>query len=196
MAYGARSIDTDFTDYHHRAIIFSTTNDDMLYPAQRSFYVFAFALLGLFWLSMPQTAFAQEVRGAVYVDNPPEELEAGSLLDLFAAFREGKHQIHFEFEVDSRQASSHRRILPVRFQTAVRKDGEALGRSTRDPMPYFPGDMLMCPETWDFITMLYEVAGDDGQLPPGEYEVMLVAEIVEGEGEIEPGHIRFVVPER
>jgi len=149
----------------------------------------AFLLLGLLGVSAPSSATAQDVRGAVIVDNPPEALESGSLLDLFAAFRTGEHQIHLEFESDAD-------VVPVQFQTIMRKDGETLGRSRRDPMPYFPGDMLMCPEAWGFIAMLNELADDEGQLPPGDYEVLLVAENVEGEAGIEPAEFQFTVPRR
>lgn len=159
-------------------------------------YLSALALLGLLWVSVVPSAAAQDddpidisKQGGVYVDNPPEELESGSLLELFAGFREGEHQIHFEFESDAD-------IVPVRFQTLVRKDGETLGRSSRDPMPYFPGDMLMCPETWEFIAMLSELTDEEGLLPPGEYVVVLFAEGVETEGTVEPAEIQFVVPER
>lgn len=101
----------------------------------------------LVWGDLPYAVHAQEVEGTVRIENPPKELESGSLLDLFAAFRKGEHQIHLEFESDVP-------FVPVQFQTVVRKDGKTLGRATRDPMPYFPGDTLMCPEAFDFVPII------------------------------------------
>lgn len=136
------------------------------------------------------SAHAQEVEGAVRIDNPPEELESGSLLDLFAAFREGEHQIRLEFESDAP-------VVPVQFQTVVRKDGKTLGRASRDPMPYFPGDMLMCPEAFDFVPIMRRYADGRGQLPAGRYGIV-ISVIVEGmeNAQIEPAEMQFTVPKR
>ena len=147
-------------------------------------------LVALIGLHLPATAVAQSVEGALRVDNPPEELESGSLLDLFAAFREGEHQIHFEFE-------SEADFVPVRFQTVVRKDGKTLGQATRDPMPYFPGDMLLCPETFDFVPIARRYADGNGLLPPGEYAIVIsvIVEDVE-DAQIDPAEMQFTVPRR
>jgi hypothetical protein len=63
-------------------------------------------------------------------------------------------------------------------------------------MPYFPGDMLMGPEAWDFVPILHRSTTREGRLPPGDYEVTLVAENVEGEAGIRPATFGFTVPER
>jgi hypothetical protein len=149
----------------------------------------ALLTVSLAWGGAVHSAHAQEVRGAVQIDSPPEELESGSLLDLFAGFREGEHQIHLQFKSDAP-------FVPVQFQTVVRKDGKRLGRATRDPMPYFPGDMLMGPEAWDFVPILHRSTNREGRLPPGDYEVTLVAENVEGEAGIRPATFGFTVPEQ
>ncbi len=144
----------------------------------------------LVWGGSVHSTYAQEVEGAVRIDNPPEVLESGSLLDLFAAFREGEHQIHLEFESDAP-------FVPVQFQTVVRKDGKTLGRATRDPMPYFPGDMLMCPEAFDFVPIMRRYADSSGQLPAGKYAIV-ISVIVEGmeNAQIEPAEMQFTVPKR
>ena len=152
--------------------------------------VFALLVATLIGLHLPATAVAQSVEGALRVDNPPEELESGSLLDLFAAFRKGEHQIHFAFE-------SEADFVPARFRTVVRKGGKTLGQATRDPMPYFPGDTLMCPEAFDFVPIIRRYADRDGLLPPGEYAIV-ISVIVEGmeDAQIEPAEMQFTVPRR
>lgn len=132
---------------------------------------------------------AQNARSTVEVTLDVEELESGSLLDLFAAFRDTEGAIRFMLESDAE-------MVPVRLQTAVMRDGDVIGRSVRAPMPYFPGEMMMCPEAWDFISVLHQVSSDDGQLPPGQYDVRFSVLSANERPLGDPGRFQFSVPER
>lgn len=146
------------------------------------------AFLIAFWIGAAPSA-AQDARSTVSIRLEMQELASGSLLDLFAAFRETEGAIRFRLESNAEQ-------VPVRFQTVVMKDGEDIGRSVRAPMPYFPGEMIMCPEAWDFISVLHQVSSNDGRLPAGQYDVRLSVLNTDARPLGEPGRFRFSVPER
>ena len=94
-------------------------------------------------------------------------LKGGNLLNLFVAFRDNEASL--VFKLDSKAA-----VVPVSFQTVVKQNGKVIGRATRKPMPYFPGEMVMCPESFDFISLLYQGADKKGILPKGKYQVGII----------------------
>lgn len=152
----------------------------------------------LVWSGVPLIVSAQQVDGGIRIERPPEELESGSVAELATRFREGEHPIHIvlEGEGEAFDKASPNFEIPLRFGTQVQRNGETIGRSERDPMPFFPGDTLIGPEAWDFVPILFAATDREGLLPPGDYEVTLGAESVEGEASIRPATFGFTVPER
>lgn len=122
-----------------------------------------------FFVLFASDADGQETRGQVNItfEPPPIIVEEGRLISLFAAFRENEESLVFELE-------SEAEMVPVRFQTTVMRNGELIGRSTRGPITYFPGEMIMCPESFDFIPLLEQTTNEDGILPEGEYQVGII----------------------
>lgn len=125
-------------------------------------------VLVVFILISVKTSNAQNAQGYISIEEPPPiMLEKGNMVDLFAAFREKPGSLVFQLE-------SNEQVVPVSFQTIVKRNGEPIGKSTRKPMPYFPGEMVMCPESFDFISLLYHEADEKGILPKGKYQVGII----------------------
>ena len=134
-------------------------------------------------LTLSPAVYAQSVDGWVQIRNAPETAESGGLVDLFAAFRDGDHQIVFSFDGD-----------PAAFIlfSEVRHDGRVLGRFESLPHPYIPGDMFMAPEAFGFIGVLLAHT-DDWRLEPGRYEVRLEARPVGSRDRLRPAVLAFDV---
>lgn len=135
------------------------------------------------------TANAQDAQGYINVEEPPpiiDLIEKGSVVDLLAAFRENKGKLVFELE-------SKAEVVPVSFRTVIKRNGEMIGRHTRQPMPYFPGEMVMCPESFNFISLFYKAANEKGMLPAGRYQVGLMVMSASGKPLGKESHFEFTV---
>ena len=158
-----------------------------------SISIFGVLLFGAWGLFGIQEVVAQKATAEVQVRSPIKEQASGgyppfdSVVELFGQFREAEGALRFTLESDAE-------VVAVRFMTEVLRDGEPIGRRMRAPMPYFPGEMVVCPETWDFISLFHEAANEDGRLPGGEYEVRLSVLGAEEEPLGRPGRFRFSVP--
>lgn len=126
----------------------------------------------------------QDIKCTMKVENAPKQVK--NVLDLFVGFREGKHQIIFTLEGKTTE---------IVFETTVKKDGKVIGTGKRQPMPYFPGDMYIAPEAFDFISLLpYSTKGDEfGKLENGTYEIELNAKPAEGKVKTQSVIFKFIV---
>lgn len=148
-------------------------------------------ILAVLLVAAMQTSYAQKeamgmqnIKCVMKVENTPKQVK--NVLDLFAGFREGKHQIIFTLEGKTTE---------IVFETTVKKDGKVIGTGKRQPMPYFPGDMYIAPEAFDFISLLpYSTTDKDfGKLENGTYEIELNAKPAEGKAETQSVIFKFVV---
>lgn len=131
-------------------------------------------LIALLCILFASDAYGQEAMGQVNIGiEPSTMIEEGRLISLFAAFRDNEESLVFELE-------SEAEMVPVNFQTRVMRNGELIGRSTRGPITYFPGEMIMCPESFDFIPLLEQTTNEEGILPEGEYQVGIIVMSKEG----------------
>ncbi|MDD3005791.1 hypothetical protein, partial [Flavobacterium sp.] len=135
---------------------------------------------------------AQLVQGEMKINEQSKveiTLKSNKIVNLYADFREKKHQINFVFTgIDIPQNSDQQEVVQFVFNTTVKKDGKVLGNIKRNPIPFFPGDMLMPVETFDFISILSNLqtnANDKvSELPKGNYEVILEAKPLGVKGNI------------
>ena len=71
---------------------------------------------------------------------------------------------------------------------AVKKDGKTIGSIKRNPIPFFPGDMFMPVETFDFISILSNIQTNTNdrisEIPKGNYEIILEAKPIGVKGNI------------
>lgn len=137
---------------------------------------------------------AQLVQGEIKINEQSKAeitLKSNKIVNLYADFREKKYQINFVFTgVDIPQNSEKQDVVQFVFNTIVKRDGKVLGNIKRTPIPFFPGDMLMPVETFDFISILsnLQTNGNDkvSELPKGNYEVILEAKPLGVKGDIVP----------
>ncbi|KQC34536.1 hypothetical protein AAU57_05750 [Nonlabens sp. YIK11] len=121
------------------------------------------------------------------------KLKDGNAVDLFKQFKMGTHQIKFIFEGKGLPRDEQKRqIALVEFQTTLFKNGKQIGAVKRQPMPFFPGEMLEPVEAFDIINLLSTTASKfssssyPGKVAPGTYEVRLTAKMIGVKGEIAP----------
>jgi len=130
--------------------------------------------VGLLMLAI-SPIYAQEINGQLVLDNQSRaELKGNfeSVVDLYAHFRQQNSKIHFKFEGSNLpKTSSGNTVAAVKFVTTVKRDGKVVGKLERQPIPFFPGDMWMPVETFDFVPILFGM--DNGNLPKGRYEVQI-----------------------
>lgn len=145
-------------------------------------------------------AMAQEIQGKLVVGSKSKaelSLKSNHAVDLYAAFREQNHPIHFVFEGRSLpQTSGGNQVALIWFRTTLKKDGRVISKLERAPIPFFPGDMFMPVETFDFIAQLTAVEGKpnlESRIPSGNYEVLLEAGPVGSKGQISSASILFAV---
>ncbi len=138
------------------------------------------------------SVFAQLVQGEIKVKEQSKiEIQARNNLavNLYADFRENKYPIQFSFTGNAIPLNSDKKIV-VQFvlTTTVKKDGKVVGTTKRNPIPFFPGDMLMPVETFDFISILSNIQSNTdvtvSEIPKGNYEIILEAKPVNMKGEI------------
>lgn len=146
---------------------------------------------------------AQTVKGAITVGKSSElklETKSDNLIDIFIDFRKEKFPILFSFEGDGIKSKEGREIIFFEFITEVYHNGKLMGKTTRNPMPYIPGDMIIGTEGFDFISLLsYNeksramLKETPGKLAPGSYQVKLQARAIETKGQIRPATFSFTI---
>ncbi|MBK0382584.1 hypothetical protein I5M32_06375 [Pedobacter sp. SD-b] len=118
-------------------------------------------------------------------------MESANVVNLYAAFRENKYPILFNFKVaDVPLNTDKKEVVMVQFFTTVKKDGKVIGTIERSPIPFFPGDMFLPVETFDFIAILSNIKdnslGKISEVPKGNYQVSLEAVASGIKGKITP----------
>ncbi len=146
---------------------------------------------------------AQTVKGAITIGKSSElkvDVKSDNLIDLFIDFRNEKYPIIFSFQGDNLKSKEGREIIFFDFVTEVYYNGKLLGKASRNPMPYIPGDMIIGTEGFDFISLLSfnemtksSLKETPGKLPEGSYQVKLTAKPVDFKGQIRPGIFSFTV---
>lgn len=140
---------------------------------------------------------AQLVQGELKIDNQSKAeltIKGNKAVNLYADFRENKHKINFVFTgTDIPLNVDKKEVVQFVFNTTIKKDGKVIGSMKRAPIPFFPGDMLMPVETFDFISMLsnLQTNGNEtvSEIPSGHYEITIEAKALGVKGEITP--VRF-----
>ena len=150
------------------------------------------ALLFLGWQTQ-----AQLIQGELKI-NEQSKLEisqkSNKIVNLYANFREKKYQINFVFTgIDLPLNSDKKEVVQFVFNTVVKKDGKVLGNIKRNPIPFFPGNMFMPVETFDFISILANIQTNTNdrisEIPKGNYEIILEAKPLGVKGEIKSARI-------
>ncbi|MGB3607762.1 hypothetical protein [Psychroserpens sp.] len=156
---------------------------------------------------------AQSVKGALTLNGSSEnelQLKSNSAVQLFKDFKTGKYKLGFEFKSDGLPLNSQKEtIVFFDFITIVKKDGKLVKNVQRkQPIPYFPGDMGLPAEAFDFIGVLASsfsgkesvkermTKGSQGIMPEGKYDVQLIIKPVGYKGEIAPLEFSFKVGKR
>lgn len=137
---------------------------------------------------------AQLIQGELKIDNSSKSelvLKNNKAVNLYAAFRENKHKINFVFTgTDIPLNSDKQEVVQFVFNTTIKKDGKVIGNMKRTPIPFFPGDMFMPVETFDFISMLSNLQTNTNEkvseIPSGSYEILLEAKAIGVKGDIAP----------
>lgn len=137
-------------------------------------------------------AQAQLVQGELKIKDQSKvelEIKGNKAVNLFAAFRENNYPIHFVFTgIDIPANSDKKEVVQFVFSTTVKRDGKVIGNMKRAPIPFFPGDMFMPVETFDFISILsnLQTNGNDkvSEIPTGSYEIMIDARPLGVKGEV------------
>lgn len=135
---------------------------------------------------------AQLVQGELKIDGNSKaeiNLKGNKVVNLYANFRENKHKINFVFtSTDVPLNSDKKEVVQFVFSTTVKKDGKVLGAIKRNPIPFFPGDMLMPVETFDFISILSNLQTNTNdkvsEISSGNYEIIIEAKSFNTKGNI------------
>ncbi|NAS32715.1 hypothetical protein GTQ40_17170 [Flavobacteriaceae bacterium R38] len=164
-------------------------------------------LLVVFVLGSIQTR-AQSVKGTLTLNNSNKiELspENNSVVSLFRDFKMKKYAMQFHFKAYNVPKNIYgETVVLFNFITQIKKDGKLIKEIKREePLPYFPGDMFLAPESFDFISILGSIDGNDtrnskylGTLPAGEYTIVLDIVPLGFEGNINPLEIYFALRKR
>lgn len=142
---------------------------------------------------------AQLVQGEILIGEQSKteiHLKNNKAVNLYAAFRDAKYPIHFIFSTDAVPLNSEKKeVVQFIFTTTVKRDGKIIGNVKRNPIPFFPGDMFMPVETFDFISILSNIQMNSNdrisEIPSGKYEVILEAKPIGVKGAIKP--VRFLI---
>ena len=137
-------------------------------------------------------ANAQLVQGEMLLGEQSKteiKLKNNKAVNLYAAFREGNYPVHFIFSTDAVPLNSDKKeVVQFVFTTTVKRDGKIIGNVKRNPIPFFPGDMFMPVETFDFISILSNLQTNSedriSEIPKGNYEILLEAKPINMKGEI------------
>lgn len=154
------------------------------------------------------TMFGQTVEGSLTLNGKNKstiELSSNSAVQLFKEFKTGKYQLGFNFKGNKLVNNLNKeQIVFFEFTTVVKKDGKLLKSLIhRQPMPYFPGEMSIPAEAFDFVGILATANGGKnialtkyktiGLMEPGTYTVELSAKPLEVGGKINALQFQFVV---
>ncbi len=142
-------------------------------------------------------SFAQLVQGELKVKEQSKielTVQSNKAVNLYADFRENKYPIQFAFTGNSIPVNSDKKVVvQFVFTTTVKKDGKVVGTTKRNPIPFFPGDMLMPVETFDFISILSNLKTSSeetiSEIPKGNYEIILEAKPLGLKGEIQSARL-------
>jgi hypothetical protein len=137
-------------------------------------------------------SFAQLVQGELKIKEQSKlelTVQSNKAVNLYADFRENKYPIQFAFTGNSIPVNSDKKmVVQFIFTTTVKKEGKIIGTTKRNPIPFFPGDMFMPLETFDFISILSSLQTNSedriSEIPKGNYEILLEAKPVGVKGEI------------
>lgn len=137
---------------------------------------------------------AQSVSGAIKIKEQSKlEIQAKSnkVVGLYASFRENQYPILFSFKgTDLPYNSEKQQVVNIQFVTTVKKDGKVIASISRKPIPFFPGDMFMPVETFDFVSILSSIQKNSldkvSEIPSGNYEIVLEAKTLDVKAEISP----------
>ncbi|MFP2997834.1 hypothetical protein ABN763_18115 [Spongiivirga sp. MCCC 1A20706] len=162
-------------------------------------------MIGILLLST-SVNFAQEATGQLLINGKSKfeiQAETNSAVQLFKEFKTGKYQLGFNFKADDVKPNMYgETIIFFDFVTEVRKDGKLVERIVRSkPIPYFPGEMLVGAESFDFIGVLAGIDSNEkpdfiGTMPAGKYQISLMAVPKGVSGEIEPLEVYFILRRR
>ncbi|MEM6687737.1 MAG: hypothetical protein AAF617_18315 [Bacteroidota bacterium] len=164
-------------------------------------------LLTIMLVSICATINAQSVKGKLLLNKKSEagiELTSSSAVQLFKEFKTGKYQLQFMYDGEGLSKNKHEEeVVFFSFATVVKKDGKIIQKMMRQqPIPYFPGDMLLPAEAFDFIGILASSndtksskSRNTGIMSAGRYTVELSVAPLGVRGNIEPVVFDFVVKE-
>lgn len=155
---------------------------------------------------------AQQIEGKLSLNGKSKteiKLETNSAVQLFKEFKTGKYNLKFNYNSKEVPPNIYKEsVVFFEFITVVKKDGELVKNIVRkQPIPYFPGDMDLPAEAFDFIGVLafldgkkaqtnYLEKGYQGTLPAGEYNVQLMIRPIGVKGEIAPVEFNFTLRKR
>lgn len=139
-------------------------------------------------------AQAQHIQGEIKINEQSKteiSIKSTKIVNLYADFREQKHKINFVFTgTDLPTNDEKQEVVQFVFNTLVKKDGKILGSIKRSPIPFFPGDMFMPVETFDFVSILSNIQTNSNEkvseIPSGTYEIILEAKSLGVKGDIAP----------
>ncbi len=145
------------------------------------------------------SAAAQSVNGTITLSGQSSaalSLNSNRITDLYAEFRKNRYPVVFTFSgSDLKKTGDSREEARFVFITTVKKDGRVISSLRRPAFPFFPGDMFMPVETFDFIPVLSDLQEKNtlkpGTLPAGKYEILLEAAPDGIKGSIRPFRITF-----
>ncbi len=149
-------------------------------------------------------ANAQKVEGKLTINgksNSSLTLETNSAVQLFKEFKLQEYKLGFSFDANRVTPNIYNEtVVYFEFITQVRKDGKLIKEVKRaQPFPYFPGDMYLAPESFDFIPILASIDAEGelaGTLPQGKYNITLAVKPINAEGAIQKVGFDFVLRRR
>ena len=170
-------------------------------------------LITIVLLSTILSMHAQSVEGKITLNGKSKtelKLENNSAVQLFKEFKTGKYQLRFSFDGKGLPTNIYKEtIVFFEFITTVKRDGKLVKNVVRkQPIPYFPGEMFLPAEAFDFIGTLVNVDEDEepadqmlkkgfqGTIPEGNYTVQLIVKPVGFKGEIKPLEFSFILRKR
>lgn len=126
------------------------------------------------------------------------EFTSNKAVDLYAGFRNQKYPILFRLQgTDLIKNDQKQEVVLITFKTTLRHNGNVMGQAERQPLPFFPGDMLMPVETFDVISLLTKMSDATPHaittLPKGTYEILIEAQSIGVKGKIQPLVLYFFV---
>lgn len=152
--------------------------------------------------------YSQSVEGQLTLNGKSQtnvELKSSSAVQLFKEFKTGKHQLGFSFKGSNlKQNANKEEVVFFEFITIVKKDNQLLKKHLRkQPIPYFPGEMNVPAEAFDFISILANTnqlemsqlmkKDQIGLMPSGTYQVELIVKPVGVKGSIKPLIFEFKI---